>query len=105
MGVKRNGWIWRKERPEVGRRCPVENEGPHGLVLDLVHIESQRPHGYPHHRLRVVEEFYRLGVQREIFLLLVEEKLQRVSAHLPVRLQRQKEEEKGKREREGERKS
>lgn len=41
----------------------------------LVHVQGQVAYGRSHHVVRVVEEFDGLGVQREVVLGVVEEKL------------------------------
>lgn len=51
---------------EVGGRRPVAYKLQHGLVIDTVDVEGERPHGNPHHGLWVVEELDSLGVEREV---------------------------------------
>ena len=44
----------------------VDDELEHGFFVDAVDVEGERPHGDPNHRLRVVEELNRLGVEGKV---------------------------------------
>ena len=55
---------------EVGYGGLVYDEAEHGVVFNLVDVEGERAHGYPHHALRVVEELDGLGVQGEVIGVL-----------------------------------
>ena len=48
------------------------------LVLDLVHVEAERPDGDPDHALAVIEELDRLCVEREVIIVFIVEEVNRV---------------------------
>ena len=48
----------------------VDHELNHGLLFDLVHVQSQRPHRDPDHAFAVIEKFDGLGVEREVVGML-----------------------------------
>lgn len=57
---------------EVGSRCAIANELKHGLVIDTVDIERERPHSDTDHALGVVKELDGLSIQGEVVRVLIE---------------------------------
>ena len=58
------------EAPKIKSPIKIHDWPEHGLILNLVDVESERPDRDAHHALAVVEELDGLGVQGEVIGVL-----------------------------------
>jgi hypothetical protein len=65
----------RNEIEKIGQRRSVEEERPEACIVDLIHVEGERPHSSPDHAFIMTGKLERLRIQGEILGTLIEEEL------------------------------